>query len=149
GSGDVPLPPADLFRRFQEATRLVYLTGERDEENLARDIHSRQSLEKWCVYDVVTQTEPRTEHELASASGFSRALEALLGQRRGDPGKLQKCRARNEQEMSARLDQVESAFARGDSNGGKELLTRLDAQYGGLAAPASVELAAQYLIPRN
>jgi poly(3-hydroxybutyrate) depolymerase len=42
GTLDVPLPPADLFRRFQESTRLVYLTGERDDENLGRDMYSRR-----------------------------------------------------------------------------------------------------------
>lgn len=139
GNADVPLPPTDLFRRFQESSRLVYLTGERDEENLARDIHSRQSLEKWCVYDVITLTEPRTEHELASATDFKRSLQALLGQRHNNPGKLEDCRTRIEQELKAQLEQVGSA---------KQLLS-LDAQYGGLAAPRSLELAARYLTPRN
>ena len=143
GTTDVPLPPADLFRRFQESTRLVYLTGERDEENLIRDMNSRRSLHKWCVYDVVTQTESRTGHELADASAFSRSLEALLGQRHGDPGKLEDCRARIDQELRTQLGQVENAFARGDSNGAKQLLSQIDARYGGLAAPRSVELATQ------
>jgi pimeloyl-ACP methyl ester carboxylesterase len=141
GTADVPLPPAALLRRFQESTRLVYLTGERDEENLARDVYSRRSLDKWCVYDVVTQSEPREGHELADASGFSRSLDALLDRRRGAPGKLEECRARIDQELRTRLGQVENAFARGDSNGGKQQLDQLDAQYGGLAAPRSVELA--------
>jgi hypothetical protein len=142
GTTDVPLPSAELFRRFQESTRLVYLTGERDEENLARDIHSRQSLEKWCVYDVVTQTEPRIEHELADASSFGRALDALLSPRHSDPGKLQQCRARIDQELRARLAEVENASARGDSNGAKQLLSQIDARYGGLAAT-------ELLTPRN
>jgi pimeloyl-ACP methyl ester carboxylesterase len=143
GTPDVPLPPADLFRHLQESSRLVYLTGERDEENIFRDVHSRQSLEKWCVYDVVTQTEPRTAHELADASAFSRALEALLGPRHGDPGKLEDCRARIDQELRTQLGQVENAFAHGDSNGAKQMLSQIDARYGGLAAPRSVELATQ------
>jgi predicted esterase len=143
GTPDVPLPPADLFRRLQESTRLVYLTGERDEENLSRDVHSRQSLDKWCVYDVVTQTEPRTGHELADASAFSRSLEALFGQRHDDPGKLEDCRARIDHELKTQLEQVENAFARGDSNGAKQMLNQIDARYGGLAAPRSVELATQ------
>ena len=145
GNADVPLPPADLFRRFQESTRLVYVTGERDEENLTRDVHSRQSVDKWCVYDVVTQTEPRTGHEPADASAFSRSLEALLGQRHGDPGKLEECRARIDQELRTQLGQVENAVARGDSNGAKQLLSQIDARYGGLAAPRSVE----FLTPSN
>jgi pimeloyl-ACP methyl ester carboxylesterase len=143
GTADVPLPPADLFRRFQESTRLVYLTGERDEENLIRDVSSRRSLDKWCVYDVVTQSEPRAGHELADASGFSRSLEELFSQRRGGPGKLEDCRARIDQELRTQLGQVENAFARGDSNDAKQLLRQIDARYGGLAAPRSVELATQ------
>jgi pimeloyl-ACP methyl ester carboxylesterase len=143
GNTDVPLPPADLFRRFQESTRLVYVTGERDDENLTRDVYSRQSLDKWCVYDVVTQTEPRAGHELADASAFSRSLDALLRPRHSDPGKLEDCRARIAQELTTQLGQVEKAFARGDSNGAKQLLNQIDARYGGLAAPRSVELATQ------
>ena len=143
GTTDVPLPPADLFRRFEESTRLVYLTGERDEDNLILDGYSRRSLDKWCVFDVVTQTEPRAGHELADASAFSRSLDALLGQRRSDLGKLENCRARIAHELTTQLAQVESAIAHGDSNGAKQLLSQIDARYGGLAAPRSVELAAQ------
>jgi pimeloyl-ACP methyl ester carboxylesterase len=144
GGADLPLPPADLFRHFQESTRLVYLTGERDEENLARDVHSRRSLDKWCVYDVVTLSELRVEHELADASDFSRSLEALLGQRSGEPGKLAACRARIDQELRARVGQVEEALSRGDSNGAQRMLSQMDAEYGGLAAPRSVELATRH-----
>jgi pimeloyl-ACP methyl ester carboxylesterase len=143
GTADVPLPPADLFRRFQESTRLVYLTGERDEENLARDVHSRRSLDKWCVYDVLTQTVPRSGHELADASTFRRSLAGLLGRRQSDPSKLEHCRAQIDQELRTQLGQVENAFAHGDPNGAKRVLYQIDAQYGGLAAPRSVELATQ------
>jgi len=94
GTADVPLPPADLFKRFQESTRIVYLTGERDEENLAIDMGSRRSLEKWCVLDVVTRTEPRTGHQLADGFSLGRALEALLGDRQVPSEKLDACRDR-------------------------------------------------------
>jgi pimeloyl-ACP methyl ester carboxylesterase len=141
GTPDVPLPPADLFRRLQESTRLVFLTGERDEENLDHDMSSRRSLDKWCVFDLLTQTDPRTGHEPADAAAFGRALESLLGQRHGDPGKLEKCRASIDQEIRARLGEVENAFARGDTTGAKRMLSQIDARYGGLAAPRSVELA--------
>jgi pimeloyl-ACP methyl ester carboxylesterase len=143
GTADVPLPPADLFRRFQESTRLVYLTGERDEENLIRDVNSRRSLDQWCVYDVATQSEPRAGHELADASGFGRSLDELLGRGHSDPDKLEACRARIDQELRTQLGKVENAFAHGDSNGARQLLRQIDARYGGLAAPRSVELATQ------
>jgi pimeloyl-ACP methyl ester carboxylesterase len=141
GTVDVPLPPADLFRRFQESTRLVYVTGERDEVNLLDDMQSRRSLEKWCVFDLVTQAEPRMEHEVADASAFSRSLDALLSPRQTHPGRLADCRAKVDQELNTQLEEVESAFARGESSTAKKLLLRIDVRYGGLAAPRSVDLA--------
>jgi pimeloyl-ACP methyl ester carboxylesterase len=143
GTAEVPLPPPDLFRRFQESTRLVYVTGERDEAHLVDDMQSRRSLEKWCVFDVVTEAEPRKEHEVADASAFSRSLDALLSPRQTHPGKLADCRAQVDQELSTQLEQVESAFARGDSSTAKKLLLKIDVRYGGLAAPRSVELASR------
>jgi predicted esterase len=141
GTADVPLPPADLFQHFQQSTRIVYMTGERDEENLTLDTQSRRSLDKWCIYDVLTQTEPRTGHELADTSAFARALEALLGPRHSDPRKLEDCRTRIDHELTDQLDKVQAAFARDDSTGARQLLKQIDAHYGGLAAPRSVELA--------
>jgi len=137
GTADVPLPPADLFHTFQESTRLVYVTGERDEAHLIDDMQSRRSLEKWCVFDVVTETEPRTEHEVADASAFNRSLEALLSPRLPRPAKLADCRAQVDRELNRQLEQVESAFARGESNTAQKLLIKIDAQYGGLAAAAA------------
>ena len=148
GTADVPLPPAALFRSFQESIRLVYLTGERDEENLARDMYSRRSLNEWCVFDLVTQTEARTAHELADAAGFGRSLEALLGPRKSLPDKLAECRTRIDQELSTELQQVESAFGRGESKLAKQLLTKVDVRYGGLAAPRSIELATDEARPK-
>ena len=143
GTADVPLPPAELFRRFQESTRLVFLTGEHDQENLASEMHTRQSLDKWCVFDVVSVNEPRTAHELADGSTLGRSLEALLSVRKTPSGKLAGCRARIDAELSAHLKQVEDAFARGESASAKQLLEKIDDRFGGLAAPQSVELARQ------
>lgn len=143
GTADVPLPPAELVRRFQDSMRLVYMTGERDDAHLIDDMHSRQSLEKWCVFDVETESEPRRGHEPADASAFSRALDALLRHADPRPGKLAACRARVATELSAQLQQVAGALARGEAAGARRLLDRVDAHYGGLAAPRSVELASQ------
>ena len=143
GNADVPLPPAELFRRFQDSMRLVYVTGERDDAHLIDDMHSRQSLEKWCVFDVVTVSEPRKEHEPADASAFSRALDALLRGTRTDPNRLAACQARLDGELTAQLKLAEDSFARGDRSAARRLLDKIDARYGGLAAPRSVELAGQ------
>jgi hypothetical protein len=94
---------------------------------------------------VVTQTEPRKEHELADVSAFSRSLDALVGHRESHPARLDECRARIDQELSTQLQQVETLFARGEPDNAKQLLAKIDARYGGLAAPRSVELASHPL----
>jgi pimeloyl-ACP methyl ester carboxylesterase len=142
GTPDIPLPAADLFRRFQESSRLVYMTGEHDEENLALAMQSQRSLDKWCVFDVLAQTVPRTGHELADSASFSRALGSLLGPRQSPSSKLAECRARIDRELTAQLEQVESARARGESAAAMQLLDKIDGRYGGLAGPRSVELEA-------
>jgi pimeloyl-ACP methyl ester carboxylesterase len=143
GTADVPLPPAELVRRFQDSMRLVYVTGERDNAHLIDDMHSRQSLEKWCVFDVDTESEPRKGHEPADVSAFSRALDALLRHADTRPGRLAECRARITAELSTQLQQVADAFARGEGSGARRLLDKVDAHFGGLAAPRSVELTSQ------
>jgi pimeloyl-ACP methyl ester carboxylesterase len=143
GNADVPLPPAELFQQFQDSMRLVYVSGERDDAHLVDDAHSRQSLERWCVFDVDTQSEPRVGHEPADASAFGRALDALLRHVVTPPARLADCRARIAAQLSRDLQQVEAAFTRGDTAAAKRLLGGLDTRYGGLAAPRSVELASQ------
>ncbi|HEX5124864.1 MAG TPA: hypothetical protein VFV97_16595, partial [Rhodanobacteraceae bacterium] len=69
GGDGITLPPADLFKRLQDSTRLVFLTGDRDEVNLHNDIVSRQSLKDWCVFDAASVTMPRTGHAIADAAG--------------------------------------------------------------------------------
>jgi pimeloyl-ACP methyl ester carboxylesterase len=141
GNADVPLPPAELFRRFQDSMRIVYVTGERDDAHLIDDMHSRRSLAKWCVSDAVTVSEPRKEHELADASAFSRSLDALLRRTQTHPDGLADCRERVAGELTAQLQQVEDSLARGETSAARRLLDKVDARYGGLAAPRSVELA--------
>jgi len=142
GTAELPLPPGDLFRQVQDSTRLVYVTGERDDAHLVDDMHSRQSLEKLCIFDVVTVTEPRREHEVADLAAFSRSLDALLGH--GDArrsSRLAECRAGLERDLDVQLSQAEQAFTRGESSAARALLSKIDVRFSGLAAPRSVELA--------
>lgn len=141
GTAQIPLPPAELFREFQESTRLVYVTGEHDDGPAAQDKHSRQSMQEWCVFDVITETEPWRGHESADASAFDRSLEALLRQRKRDPNKLAECRARVEADLNAQLQDVENSLSRGDRDSVTRLLLKIDERFGGLAAPRSVELS--------
>jgi len=139
--GVIPPPPPDLLRRFQETVRLVYLTGSRDQSHVDADSLSLRSLPDWCVFDVDTQAMPWTGHDLADPASLDRALDALGRHQATDPARLADCRARIDRELAAQLDQVAGLAAGSKPDDAWGPLARLDARYGGLAAPRSVELA--------
>ena len=139
------LPPADLFHRFQE-TRLVYVTGDEDEVNLADDRVSQASMHEWCVLDVAIQHPRHKGHETLDPVSLDRALEAL-DQRKPDPEGRARCNARIERELAAKLAEVEAALSRGDRQAARAKLRAVDQRYSGLAAPASLELEARIAEP--
>jgi len=97
GDTDIPLPPPDLLKRFQEETRLFYLTGERDEVNLEKDALSRQSMRKHCQFSIDAETIPFRGHELPGAASLTHALTILTTLSKTvtlDPEQLASCRAR-------------------------------------------------------
>src|ERR1700733_14154790 len=51
GDAQVPLPPRELFSRFQETTRIVYISGKDDAVNVDKDAASTGSMLEWCVFD--------------------------------------------------------------------------------------------------
>lgn len=139
GGDGIALPPADLFRRFQDSTRLVFLTGDRDEVNLHNDLVSRKSLHDACVFDVASVTMPRTGHAIADAAGLERALKALDAPNAVDAAKIASCRADVGHALAATKAEAEAAIAAGDRARAVEILNAIDARYGGEAA---VEIAA-------
>jgi poly(3-hydroxybutyrate) depolymerase len=140
GAGVPALPPAELFQRFQESTRLVYVTGEHDSERLAMDAASLESMRHWCVFDVDSEITPGAGHAVASPAALSEALHALGTHSQADPGKLAKCRADVAKDLSAQLGKAQSLLASGKRSEAQKLLIAIDRRFGGLAAPRSVEL---------
>jgi len=136
----ITLPPADLFRRFQEATRVVFLTGDHDESNQLTDIASRKSLHDWCVFDLDTERIEGTWHSLADSGSVSQALDALDKHKEIDRDDLQACRAKVEEEMNAQLRQVEDLIRAGRAEEAKAALAKVDQRYGGLAADRTVAI---------
>jgi hypothetical protein len=146
GDAQAPLPPRDLFLQFQNTTRLVYVSGEEDVSHLSMDADSADSMRQWCVYDFETQTIYRAGkqtagHESADPAALSRALDSLLKPVTPDADKLAACRAAIEKELTEKLQRVESLIAGGKRDEAQKLLREIDARFGGLAAPRSVELA--------
>jgi len=140
--GDIiTLPAADLFHRFQETMRVVYLTGDHDETNRATDGLSRRSLEDWCVYDVDTETIYGSWHALADALSINHALEALDRRKQIDRAQLAQCRANIDTEMSTQLQRVETLARSGKTEEAWAMLKAIDQRYGSLAADRIVKLA--------
>jgi poly(3-hydroxybutyrate) depolymerase len=142
GSREAPLPPRELWLRFQESSHLVYLTGDRDTLHLAMDAASLESMRSWCVLNVAQRTTPWTAHEAASAAALARALEALEAPAAPNRAKLDACRAGIDRRLTQQLDEVQALEARGERPQARQRLEAVDAEFGGLAAPRSVELEA-------
>ena len=139
-----PSPPTrELLERFQQGTRIVYVTGERDTLHVAMDSASQDSMRDWCVYDVAAEVTHGASHEIASAAALSRALTALSSHVRAEPAKLAACRAAIDRRLAARLAEVQSLFDAGKRPEAARRLAELDRRFGGLAAPQSVALAAK------
>jgi pimeloyl-ACP methyl ester carboxylesterase len=143
GDAVTPLPPRDLFWRFQTSTRLVYVTGDEDPGHLDMAVDSQASMHEWCVYDIDAETIPHTGHQIAGAAALAEALRALQTHAAVNPAKLGACRAAIDRDLDAKLNQVSVLLANRKGEEAQKLLTRIDDRFGGLAAPRSVDLAAR------
>jgi pimeloyl-ACP methyl ester carboxylesterase len=139
--GPDTLPSSDLFRRFQGSSRLVYVTGELDTENLASDASSVQSMRRQCVFDVETNETHDAGHELMSPQAFGQALAQLLNPTASDPKRLQACRSRLQRRLDDELARAQTLVVGGRRASARKLLLSIDQHFGGLAAPRIVQLA--------
>jgi predicted esterase len=140
GDTQIAIPKSDLFRQFQQRTHVVYLTGKNDPEHLDQDTRSMRSLREWCVAHVDDTPMPFAGHETADAVSFNRALTTLENTTSTDQRDSSTCMKRIEDDISAQLHSVETSIVRGDDSSAKKTLEKIDARFGGLAAPRSVEL---------
>ena len=140
GSAALPPPKPELFRQFEEGTRLIYATGSHDEENLAIDAHSRESARKLCVNDIQTQEMRGRGHEMLDAVALEHALSALALPRESDAG-LGACGQRRTQEIEVQLNRVQALIDAGDKSEAQKKLQDVDERFGGLATPRSMQLA--------
>jgi pimeloyl-ACP methyl ester carboxylesterase len=140
GDEKAPVPPKELFSRFQESMHLVYVTGDRDVLPQINDRISMRSMRNWCVFNVDSRMETGMAHDTMTASALTRALEYLSSPAETDESKLADCRAGIERELDAEIQQTESLIAAGKRDEARQKLLAIDARFGGLAAPRSIEL---------
>ena len=146
GEAGIYKPPAELFRAFQRS-RLVLITGERDEANLAQDGVALASLRRACVLDLRSDVALGLGHEALNATSLDKALDALEEPAALDAAALARCNAGVERALAAELAVAEAAIARGDRAAARRQLTSIDARFGGLAAPAILALDAKLAPP--
>ena len=140
GIAAIPLPPADLFHRFQENSRLYYATGDLDTTARSMQAASEASLQGWCVFDVHAATLWRAGHTTLEKRVLSSALDVLLDPTPEKHDGLAACRARVQGQLAADVQHVEALIASGDKTAARQALTDLDAKFGGLAADQVLEL---------
>lgn len=139
----VAAPARELLQRFQESSRLVYVTGEHDPANLTLDASSIQSMHHWCVYDTEARVIPGAAHEVAPAASLDSALRALLQHSAANAGKTAACRAELQQQVAQELARVARLIAGGKGGEARKQLAQIDRRFGGAAAPRSVELQSE------
>ncbi|HUO92306.1 MAG TPA: PHB depolymerase family esterase [Rhizomicrobium sp.] len=140
GDATVPLPPKDLFFRFQESSTLAYVAGEDDTNVVRIDRESRHTMHDWCVFNIESRDMRRTGHHSADADSLAWALDVLDKKESPDPAALADCRAGIDAALDAKLQEVESLIAAGRRDEAKAHLDAIDKTYGGWAAPKSLEL---------
>jgi hypothetical protein len=140
GNLEAPLPPADLFAQFQMHTLVVYSTGRSDPDNIRLDAASQDSLRKWCVFGVDDDEVTSRGHEVADAAAVSRAFEVFQRFRGPDAKRIEECRSNVDADLAKRFESIERLISAGRRDEARQALIEVDATYGGLAAPRSVEL---------
>jgi hypothetical protein len=143
GDAQAPLPPPELFSRFQQMTRIVYISGQNDAVNVEKDAASEQSLREWCVFDWYAERSPWAGHEAAGPAVLGRALDMLDKHAEPDLTRLNNCRLRINQELEKAIAQAGDLLAAGNADRARRSLNKIDTRFGGLAAPRSVDLAAR------
>lgn len=140
GDAIVPLPPKDLFLRFQESSTLAYVTGSDDTTVLQADRASRHAMSAWCVFNVQSRDMRGTGHHSADPASVAWALDVFDRHAPPDAGELAQCRGSIDAELAGKLREVEALIAAGNRDQARARLDEIDKHYGGLAAPKSVDL---------
>lgn len=94
GTATLPLPPADLFRTFQETSHLVFVAGDNDRLVTTANAQTLAALERWCVFASDARTAMHGGHDAMDGATLASALDLLDRPTAVDPAKLARCRAR-------------------------------------------------------
>lgn len=100
-------------------------------------------MRDWCVSNVEDHISAFADHDVVDSAALSKALDTLFNPAPSDPARLAGCRSAIQAELDTKLQQVKSRIQAGERDSASDLLKKIDARFGGTAAPRSVELAAR------
>jgi pimeloyl-ACP methyl ester carboxylesterase len=143
GDASAPLPPDDLFSRFQQSSRLYYATGALDLSTLGMDARSLHAMRDLCVFNTQSARTPRTGHDIADAHVLFAALDFLAAPPATDDERLAACRKNLEADLQQALQDIRAALAQGRKNDARKMLLDANNRFGGLAANDLIALAEQ------
>lgn len=140
GDSGFTLPSTELSRLMQSRMRFVFSTGGDDSVNRAKDARTKRNLESLCMQGIRTVPQNGVEHWVPRGLGLDKAVDALEKpvERRADQSE---CDANLRQAIEGELALAAEKLAHDDLPAASRVLGQLDARYGGLASPQSVELA--------
>lgn len=139
--GDGLAPPSlALYTQFRLAGNVVMVTGAQDAINLEQARTAAAALRQFCVRPAAALVVPGLSHELVGESWFGSALDRLdrPAANPSDAGAV--CESKLLAEASKALDAVEALLAKGQRDAARRKLLAIDARYGGLALPRSLQL---------
>ena len=140
GKSGFTLPSDTLSRLMQGRTRFVFSTGGNDSPNRSKDARTRKNLEMLCMQGVRQVPQNGVEHWVPDGRGFDRSMDAMERPVQENEH-ARECYAKLDERIRSQLDEVVTKIEGGNLEEAGDLLARVDALYGGLAGPRSVELS--------
>jgi predicted esterase len=144
GNAGIGIPAAELFFLFQSRTRMVQVTGTEDEFVKLEDTKMRTSAASFCVQNLYSQPMRKMGHALMSAQALESAI-VRIEKTPADKNNLSECRDQLKLAIDDGLNAAQKLLDQGLRKKAGEQLSVIDARYGGLAAPRSVEIARKIL----
>ena len=148
GKAGIAIPPKELFYLFQGRTRIVQVTGTYDEIVAMGDSRMRKSARDYCIRHLEVQPMPRTGHALMGAKALQSAL-SWLEMPQADSADSAQCLEHMQLAIDKGLTEVQDSINHGLKQKAGRQLSVIDKSYGGLATPASIEMARRILSMEN
>ena len=134
--------PTNLYEKERQGLGLMTIKGENGMNKFENPtLPSQHSLHQWCMQNFDVDILRGVGHTVMDSSALDFALHRLAEPvQQLDADKLSACRAKINDQLKAQLQRVQSLLDDGKLSNARMLIEKVDAQYGGLAAPRSVEL---------